>query len=364
MKAIVFFTNFGPYHLARARGLNRAAAGQVRFVEVAGKEKKYSWTAQASEQDPKIYTLFQGAFEDAPLLPTLRACIEQVESFGANTLLIPGYHERLWVLLAAWARMRGKRTVLMFESNALDRPRTGWKEKLKGLLVNTLFQGAFVGGVASRNYLGALGYRGAVWTGYDIVDNSYFAQGASEFPSSEPYFISINRLVSEKNLSALLDAYALYRKLSAAPWKLLILGDGPLEGELRAKIQRLSLEGQVELRGFLQAEQVRPLLQGAGALVLYSVSEPWGLVVNEALAARLPVIVTDRAGSAADLVNDGCNGFVVSPLDPAQLAHTLLRVERLSAGERTAFAERSAQILQHYTPDTWGQVALAAARGR
>src|SRR5205807_667519 len=66
----------------------------------------------------------------------------------------------------------------------------------------------------------------------------------------------------------------------------------------------------------------------AGAFVLPSESEQWGLVVNEAMAAGVPVIVSDRCGSAPELVQDGWNGFTFPVGDSKRLADLLLRVAR------------------------------------
>lgn len=364
MRIIVFFSNFGPYHIARARALNSIASVEASFIEIAGSEKKYSWNADVKDNDPKIYTVFKGSFEDAPLLSVFRECVRKIEELKADVLFIPGYHEKLWILLALWSKIRNKRTILMYDSHFLDHPRDKLKEQFKSLLIKNLFNRAFVAGIASKDYLKSLGFRGNIWMGYDVVDNDYFRDGAKEILSSQPYFIAINRLVAEKNIISLLHGYSLYHKLSPAPWKLLIVGDGPLEAEIREEINAINLEASVELRGFLQVDKVRPLLQEAGALILYSISEPWGLVVNEGLAARLPVIVSNRAGAAYDLVTQGKNGFIVSPYDISELAHSMLRVEYLTLEQRISFANHSEALLTHFTPETWAETIIAAAYDR
>ena len=79
----------------------------------------------------------------------------------------------------------------------------------------------------------------------------------------------------------------------------------------------------VLLPGFKQYPEL-PLYYGlAGAFVLPSLTEPWGLVVNEAMAAGLPVVVSDRCGCASDLVRPGENGFAFDPCDIEQLAALL-----------------------------------------
>ena len=88
----------------------------------------------------------------------------------------------------------------------------------------------------------------------------------------------------------------------------------------------------------------------ADVFVLPSVEETWGLVVNEAMACGLPVIVTERVGSSVDLVRDGENGYVIPAADPASLASRILGLltdppllERMSSA--------SAERIRQFTPE-------------
>src|SRR5205823_1212632 len=84
--------------------------------------------------------------------------------------------------------------------------------------------------------------------------------------------------------------------------------DGPLRPEVEAAIRRLN--APVRLCGFLNQSAIPDAYAAADALVLCSEGETWGLVVNEAMAAGLPAVVTDRVGCADDLVRDGETGYV------------------------------------------------------
>jgi glycosyltransferase involved in cell wall biosynthesis len=104
----------------------------------------------------------------------------------------------------------------------------------------------------------------------------------------------------------------------------------------------------VQLTGPVPPARVPDLYAGADLLLLPSYSEPWGAVVNEALAAGVPVMVSDRAG-AASLVEHGRNGFIISPDDPAA-AEGLLRPYAADASRRAemrAAARESGARLTH-----------------
>src|SRR5207253_3162510 len=97
------------------------------------------------------------------------------------------------------------------------------------------------------------------------------------------------------------------------PWDLVLLGDGPLKADICRLISDFRLHGQVHLRGFIQYRELPAYYALADAFVHASTTEQWGLVVNEAMATGLPVIVSNRCGCVPDLVAEGKNGFTFNP---------------------------------------------------
>lgn len=125
----------------------------------------------------------------------------------------------------------------------------------------------------------------------------------------------VGQFVSRKNLILLQSAFA-ETKDELGNCCLLLIGDDP------AKIT--PLHNDVLVGGFLQPAELVELYHLCHALVLPSISEVWGLVVNEATAAGLPVLVSSRCG-ASEVIIDGLNGYVFDPSDAASLRQTLLR---------------------------------------
>ena len=114
----------------------------------------------------------------------------------------------------------------------------------------------------------------------------------------------------------------------SAPWSLVLLGDGPLKSDLCRLISDLRLDACVHLPGFKQYHEL-PVYYGlASAFVHASTTEQWGLVVNEAMASGLPVLVSNRCGCAQDLVKEGVNGFTFDPCNVEQLAQLMLKFQR------------------------------------
>jgi glycosyltransferase involved in cell wall biosynthesis len=109
----------------------------------------------------------------------------------------------------------------------------------------------------------------------------------------------------------------------------------------------------VVFTGLKNVHELPQLYAFAGCFVLPSLSEPWGLVVNEAMASGLPVIVSSRCGCVDDLVDDGSNGFIVESGSASSIAAALACMSKLSLEERAKMAERSQAIIEDYSPERW-----------
>ena len=102
-------------------------------------------------------------------------------------------------------------------------------------------------------------------------------------------------------------------------------------------------------------------LQAVDVFVLPSRSEPWGMVLNEAAAAGLPLVATEAVGAAHDLIEPGANGFRVPVNDVAALAEALRALEA-DAELRRAYGERSREVVGRFRPEAWADAVSAAAR--
>jgi glycosyltransferase involved in cell wall biosynthesis len=127
------------------------------------------------------------------------------------------------------------------------------------------------------------------------------------------FVLFAGRLVEDKGV---LDLLAAYRRHGGDAPPLVVAGEGRLEDDVRGA-------SGVEYVGFVQPDRLIELLALAEWAVVPSHREPWGVIVNEALACGTPVVVTDRVGAAGDLVENGVNGRVVPAGDPAAIASAL-----------------------------------------
>jgi glycosyltransferase involved in cell wall biosynthesis len=379
----VVFHHIGPYHHAR---LNAAADRlSVTGIEWSAKGDDPWGAAEVPARYTKV-SLFPEATDRYPGNAQLRrAFCSTLQQANADLVAVNGWNNFGSLAAASSCVDRGIPMVVMSESARQDEHRTWWKEAVKRQIVD-LYSAALVGGKRHVEYLVELGMpRGRIFTGYDVVDNDYFARRTAEIRNSrvrpgyggqaeseirkqyglpENYFLASARFVEKKNLPRLITAYAEYRQRlktgANEPWDLVLLGDGPLRETLNTQHSTLNLHANVHLPGFKRYDELPVYYALAKAFVHASTTEQWGLVVNEAVASGLPVIVSDRCGCVPELVQG--NGFTFDPFTEHQLASLLLQMTLLPEDERRRLAETSCRIAENFTAARFGEGLEQAAQ--
>lgn len=354
------------YHRARADAFARDWPGQFTLLELCGRDQ-LSILESETCAFARVRTLFPG-ITVADLRP--RAVSESVRGYleenrpgvcCLNGWALPGSAAMLH-----WALERGVPCVIMSESNAHDSPSVWWKETTKRRFVAQC-RAAFVGGLWHRNYLVELGMDPAcIFEGYDVVDNEHFRLGAESARRGplgtraalglpRQYFVACARFEAKKNLPRLIEAHAIYlQKAGREGWSLLIVGDGPMRADLETLAAKLGSKEKVVFAGWRTYQQL-PAIYGLGkAFIHASTTEQWGLVVNEAMAAGLPVLVSERSGCAAELVKPGENGFTFDPWNIEEIAGTMLSIH-LDDHLREQMGKRSLEIIAHWGPERFAR---------
>jgi glycosyltransferase involved in cell wall biosynthesis len=360
----ILVEQLGPYHVARFRALRRRlGAGRVHAIEIAGRSAHYDW-AEVVADGFDVVRLFPDADYGALGGGALRASVVRaLDRLRPEAVAVNGWGFVEARAALRWCRRTATAAVLMSDSQDGGALTLAPKELAKRFFVRTCGS-AFVAGSRHASYVAKLGMPAdRVVQGYDVVDNAHFASGAERVRAQRPenarklglperFWLCCARFIPEKNLPMLVEAYASYRRRSAgSAWDLVLVGDGPLRGRLRARISDLGVASNVQLRGFVQYPELPALYGLASALVLPSASETWGLVVNEAMAAGLPVLVSRACGCVPELVRDGVNGFAFDPLDVDGLAELLGRVSSSPALPEMGLASR--RIVEGFTPESF-----------
>ncbi len=375
-RVAVLWIDWYAYHVARFRGLagTPGLAGRVVGLELVGGVGVHAGMKFREElaADLRVETMFpEGDWGGTSKGAMAREVWRRLNRLSPEVVLVPGYYTVPGLAAAVWAKMHGRVSVLMTESTAEDHARVGWKEWLKSRLIRTLFDWAVAGGKAHARYLGQLGFpAGRIAGFYDVVDNGMYREGVraarvagrAAYGLPEKYFLYVGRLAPEKNVRGLVAAWRTYRA-DGGTWALVLVGDGPERAGLEASV--VGCEGEVVFAGHQGSRAMLPFYAFAECFVLPSEREPWGLVVNEAMASGLPVIVSARCGCAEDLVEDGENGFLFDPGVEGALAFLLRRMEDQGEARRARMGNRAAARVAEYTPERFGlEIARIAEAGR
>lgn len=314
MRVILTAEHFSPHQVAAVETARRhfARAGhELVPVEYYSGSLGYGWSFDDKPRPEGWRCLFPGR-QSATTREIVRGVKRTVRESRAEVLVLNGWYGlNAWVLAALKGWM-GCRLVLVSDSNRWDRPRSWRKELPKRLLLRRVDAG-FAAGGPQRDYLHELGLPlEKITLGNDVVDNSLYTSIPRRPPPGGRVVVgTAARLIPEKNLVSGIEAFthvtARHPGL-AIEWQ--IAGRGPLEGELRAIADRC--RAPVAFRGFVGYHEMPNWYAGLDIYWQPSMYEPWGLVVNEAMASGLPVLVSDRCGCARDLVT-AANGWVHSP---------------------------------------------------
>ena len=361
LKRIAYIVHrIGPYHDARLRAFARVA--EVHAIELSAESDTYAWDRVLSGTEYSRTTIRAGA-------PVDSACGE-ISRCRPDAVAIPGWSRPQSLLALAHCLRRGIPTILLSESQVHDAPRRPMSEWAKSFIVRST-DAALVGGRSHAKYLERLGMPPSrVALGYDAVDNEHFRAASDDARGEAPrwraelglptrYVLACARLVPQKNFPALLEAFAILRRRGMAGVSLVIVGDGPERSRIEADVRRLGLLGSVHLAGFRQIGELPAYYALADAFVLPSTVEPWGLVVNEAMACGLPVVVSRRAGCARELVRTS-NGRLVNPEVPAEIADALGEL-LLDPDLRHRMGESSRRRIARWGTDRFANGLLEAA---
>lgn len=289
--------------------------------------------------------------------------LQELQRQNYNCLILGGYHHPSMWLALTHARMTRKVCFLWSESTLQDfRSPNPFKESFKRFLVSQA-RGYLVPGKAQRQYLLSLGANPEkIWFAPNSVDSKFF-EGAliwrqqkekikQKLKIEGDVILYVGRLVDDKGIPELIDAFERVKQ-EYETVNLVLLGDGSDREKYIKECQSRGLT-RVFWPGFQQQEALLTYYAIADIFVFPTRSDPWGLVLNEAMSAGLPLICSRAAGAADDLVQFGENGWLHEVGNTQELVEymgKLLQDPQL----RQKMGQRSHQIIAAYTPEKTAQ---------
>lgn len=271
-----------------------------------------------------------------------------------------------------WCRHQHRGVVIMDDVRREDVPRPWWVEHIKHRVYRNV-DAMFVPAAShAKSYIDWGIPEDKIFFGVDVVDNDFFESrsraaraGLKELRERhglpKKFILGVGRQIPKKNWVTLVAAYEGYRQsCEEKPWDLVLVGNGPDREKLERQVLERGIEG-VHFRPFCDQEKLCEYYAMAECLVLASYyGETWGLVVNEAMACGLPVLVSNQCGCAQTLVRDGENGWTFSPKNVDELANAMARIATLTKGKLGAMGLKSQAIIREWSLGTFARGAWAA----
>ncbi|MGH9510682.1 MAG: glycosyltransferase family 4 protein [Terriglobales bacterium] len=279
----------------------------------------------------------------------------------ADVIICGGYNYVAFWRAWFWSRRHEVPFLLWAESNARDRRRNAqWIEHLKSVFIRRC-DGFVVPGAASREYLKSFNIaEERVFTAPNAVDNGLFeaiagdtrrdaAKWRLQLGLPQRFFLFVGRLVRAKGVFDLLRAYNAMDAQLRNQIGLVFVGGGDARAELE-RLARNFKSVSIQFSGFVQRDNLARYYALAEALIFPTHSDPWGLVVNEGMACGLPVVCTEAAGCATDLVRDLWNGRIIPSGDVKQLTQALDEMGS-DLGRSQAMGENSRNLIRNFSPE-------------
>lgn len=278
-------------------------------------------------------------------------------------LLVSLYAEPVFLIGWLIARLRGIgtmfRTLMTFDSWVTRR---WWKEQLKHYIFSRV-DGVETPGDDGRDFAMRYGTPPEkIYYATHAIDVDHYMKGrAAALPERESLrahlglrgvaFLYVGRLWKGKGLDVLMEAFGNLQKRSELEVSMLLIGDGPEEMDLRDYCRREHLRNVV-FAGFHQKSELPRFYAVSDVFIFLTLGDPYGLVVNEAMACSLPVISTSAAGEIRDRIKEDVNGYIVPPQDSAALCERMYELTG-NAELRSRMGAQSAKKMAGQTPDKW-----------
>lgn len=380
----IVHTDFRLYWPARLQRLNDFLARKgvgLSVVEIAGKGSPYCFDLGSGADSALQWTqLFASRrMEEIAAGEAADAVCRKLEELQPDAVIAGPVAFPAGAAAVRWCSSK-RRPVVVFDDARLDDvPRPSYVDWIKRQVYSLVDAMMIPAPTHDSTYL-HFGFRQEqLFYGVDVVDNDFFASegipsrpepGAGDGFPDAPFFLAVGRQVVKKNWNKLLVAF---RQAIGNPamdgWSLVFIGDG----EVHAELVELSGEFQGNRVYFLPFRSQQDLVhyyRRASALVLPSLfGESWGLVVNEAMASGLPVLVSRKCGCAEALVHDTVNGYVFDPDDLTGIEMALVKFAGFDAAQRSEMGEASQRIiadwgLDRFAKGAWDAVSFAHANGK
>jgi glycosyltransferase involved in cell wall biosynthesis len=280
-----------------------------------------------------------------------------VKDFKPDLIYISGWMDTMYLSVVKKAKSLGIPVVA-----GMDTPWTGSvKQHISSLFLKKYWTDHFsylwIPGQRQYEYATRLGFKDKCLKNLYSGRVSLFQKSweSSETYKKEKYphhLLFIGRLIERKGIDILIRQFKNIKNITKSDWQLTIAGSGPLEN-------LNSNSHDIHFTGYKNQNELAKLMESCGAFCLPSRWEPWGVVVHECAAAGLPLLLSDKCGSAEAFLEEDQNGFLFRSGDERDLQEKLERLMKLSDNTLYMMGRKSYCLSHKITPEISAQSLIS-----
>ena len=319
---------------------------EVHVIHLSSQSSIRDWDEIYSKKYTE-YVLNSMEINKRSKLYSINKILKIVRLIDPQIIVSPGYH-RIEFLITPLI-FSNKITICDIASTQRDKSRNKVKERIKSFLITCLFDYLFTYGKASKNYLveGLNIPEAKVFIRGNYSHLQLVSQNLPDFKEREYTLLYVGRFSEEKNLFFLIDAFLTSKNKYQNPYRLKLIGNGVLKEEIKNYILEKNMQESIIIEDHLSAEKLIEEYKKARILILPSLSEPWGQVINEAMHFGLPIIISKNCGCVEDLCKT-TNSFIFNPTIKEQLVDIFNHL-LMDESKQINMSKHSIEIIKDYS---------------
>lgn len=355
MKVLIVHNDFRVYWKGRLLFLKKYLQERgIDFyaIELFGKGSPYSFDTYENKEQWWTCLFPDKSYDEISIATIRETFLNKINEINPDVVIAGSIVFFAGALGLRWAKNNHKKFIMFDDAKPSQIKRNFFVQWVKDLITMQI-DGLWL---PSKDYNEA--YRkfidkdSLVFYGYNCIDNDLFkfrAKREMDFTT----IICVARLVPIKNIDYLLRAWKLIEK-RRPNYRLVIIGDGPEFVNLNELTLHMGLKTIVFL-GAVNNSDIPTYFYNSAAFVLPSLSESWGLVVNEAMASGLPILISNKINASNTLLKEGINGFGFEPSNVKNIAEKIISFIDLNIEEKRKMSENSSKIINSMNYENMGE---------
>jgi len=271
-------------------------------------------------------------------------------SFNPKICYVTGWKSKQYLKIVHKLKKSGVTIV-----SGLDNPWRGDFRQRVGMLLsqmlkNRYFDYIWVSGMSQYQFAKGLGFKKE-----RILKNLYIADTANFSVSKDVYskkILFVGRLEKEKNIELLVQCFGNLTEEERNGWMLTIIGNGSLK-------QNITDKPYIVVKSFMQPSELQTEIVDAGAFILPSRYEPWGVVVQEFAMAGLPLILSDKVNAGEEYLINGYNGYSFKYNNMDSLKKGMIKIFNSSEDQLKEMGMRSKKLASRNDYEIWANTLLS-----